>query len=160
LTRELEDTIGTKTIAAALSGVFPGAFAGRPKPLREGSEETLPDLPEEAGAGRIIVVGDADFAGDAWSQNNGRNMSFLIQAADWLGNDDDIIGIRNRQSGVGRLDKITDADKRSRAMAFARTLNVVFVPLLVVAAMIVALRLRRSKVKGETTFRKENANAD
>ena len=132
--REQEDSLGTKTLAAALSGVFPSWFEGQPKPVREGSPEELPDMSGAARTSRIIVLGDRDLAGSFMqvSQSQDRNLDFLFLCADWLGNDDDIIGIRNRQGG-GRLDKISDPGKREAAMAFSRIINVYLIPLLVIA---------------------------
>jgi ABC-type uncharacterized transport system involved in gliding motility auxiliary subunit len=144
---ELNETKGEKLLAAALTGAFPSWFAGKPKPVREGSGEELPDLPAEAKESRIIVVGDANMASmvTQYTRSNA-NFDFFLKAADWLGNDDDIIGIRSRQSRIGRLDKITDAEKRVKAMAFARTLNVIFIPLGVIAlGLIRALRRRRKE---------------
>jgi ABC-type uncharacterized transport system involved in gliding motility auxiliary subunit len=126
---------GTKILSAALSGKFPSYFSGLTKPVREGSEEELPDMPAEARDSRIIVVGDTDMATNLSQYTNGarNNVDFLLKAADWLGNDDDIIGIRSRLPQTGRFDKITDDAARSQAMGFAQTFNVVIVPLVVVA---------------------------
>ncbi|MDR1948668.1 MAG: GldG family protein [Spirochaetaceae bacterium] len=144
-TREEPDTRGVKVLAAALSGKFPSWFAGKPKPEREGSDEELPDLPRETKEGRIVVVGDSDMA-SAYIQytRSQRNLDFLLQAADWLGNDDDIIGIRNRMVRTGRLDRIVDPERRAAQMAFARILNVVVIPLaLIVVGLLLAARRRR-----------------
>jgi ABC-type uncharacterized transport system involved in gliding motility auxiliary subunit len=100
-------------------------------------------------ATRIIVVGDSDFASDGYMQNDNRNVGFLVQAADWLSNDDDIIAIRNRQSGVGRLNKIADPGQRAVVMLFSRTLNTILIPLLVIVALIVVTQVRRAKMKRE-----------
>ncbi|MDR3171996.1 MAG: GldG family protein [Treponema sp.] len=128
--REAPDTKGVKLLGAALSGQFPSWFAEVPKPTREGVTEELPDLPAETKPSRIIVIGDTDVASQFMQYTRGqRNLDFLLQAAGWLGNDDDIIGIRNHQSQVGRLDKIIDPGKRAGAMVFSRIINVVFVPL-------------------------------
>jgi gliding-associated putative ABC transporter substrate-binding component GldG len=143
--REEADTRGTKVLAAALSGTFPGYFAGAPKPLREGSGEELPDLPAEARDSRIVVVGDSDLAsGFIRYTRSQRNLDFLLQAADWLCNDDAITAIRSRQARIGRLDRIVDPQKRAAAMAFARILNVVIIPLgVVLAGFFIAARRRR-----------------
>jgi ABC-type uncharacterized transport system involved in gliding motility auxiliary subunit len=78
-----------------------------------------------------------------YTRSNG-NFDFFLKAADWLGNDDDIIGIRSRQSRTGRLDKITDTAARVKAMAFARTLNVILIPLaVIVLGLLRALQRRR-----------------
>jgi ABC-type uncharacterized transport system involved in gliding motility auxiliary subunit len=134
--QEEAETRGTKVFAVALSGVFSGFFDGRPKPVREGSDEVLPDMPAVAAPSRIVVVGDADFASSLMQVTRGesRNLDFLLKAAGWLCSDDDIMGIRNRRTGGGRLDKIDDPGKKAAAMTFSRTLNVFALPLLVIAA--------------------------
>jgi ABC-type uncharacterized transport system involved in gliding motility auxiliary subunit len=122
-----------RIMAAALTGSFPSYFRNRPKPEREGAE--LPELPAAASPSRIIVVGDTDLA-SVFIQytQDGRNLDFLLQAADWMGNDDDIIGIRSRETGTGRLDRIIDPVKRAGVMGWARILNMGLVPLLVIGA--------------------------
>jgi ABC-type uncharacterized transport system involved in gliding motility auxiliary subunit len=131
--RDASETKGKKIMAAALSGIFPSWFSGAPKPLRDGSEEELPDMPAEARTSRIIVIGDTDMASSLMSAALGqRNLNFLLQAVDWLGNDDDIIGIRGRSSQLGRLDRIADPQKKAGAMRFAQILNVVLFPFLVI----------------------------
>lgn len=142
---EEEATLGTKILGAALTGKFPSWFKGKPKPAREGVDDELPDMPAEAGDSRIVVIGDTDF-GSAYIQytRSQQNLDFFIKAVDWLGNDDDIIGIRSREASSGRLDKITDGEKRAAAMVFARILNVVFIPLaVIVLGLLIALRRRR-----------------
>ena len=153
---EAATTRGTKVLGAVLSGIFPGAYEGRPKPERKAaakaaaSTDALPDLPMQKKPSRIIVVGDADFAGSLMqvSRAEGRNLEFLVRTAEWLSSDDDIIAIRGRE-GEGRLDRITDSDKRNTAMAFSRGFNTVFIPLCVIIAGLFlgwrrAARLRRT----------------
>jgi ABC-type uncharacterized transport system involved in gliding motility auxiliary subunit len=145
-----DETRGEKILAAALEGKFPSWFAGVDKPdspkspdadTEEDQEddfsaaEELPDMPAMPKDSRIIVIGDSDIAGSLIQYTQGQqsiNLNFLLQAADWLGNDDDIVGIRNRKSGTGRLDRITDDDKREGAMKFSRILNVFLVPIAII----------------------------
>jgi ABC-type uncharacterized transport system involved in gliding motility auxiliary subunit len=127
---EALDTQGTKVLGALLTGRFRSYFEGLPKPRREGSSETLPDMPAFPAEARVIVVGDSDIA-SAFVQRR-ENLDFMVQAALYLANDDDIISIRNRQSNAGRLDRIVDERKRAAAMAAARAINLVVVPLLVI----------------------------
>jgi ABC-type uncharacterized transport system involved in gliding motility auxiliary subunit len=153
---EAEETRGSRVVAASLSGMFPSAFEGRPKPVRQGSAEELPDLQAAASASRIIVVGDEDFLSSLMqaTRGEGRNLDFLLKAADWLSSDDDLTGIRNRQAVAGRLDRIEDQERRAGAMNFSRTLNVFLVPLAVVAAG-VGLAVRRGrKVSGRKEERR------
>jgi ABC-type uncharacterized transport system involved in gliding motility auxiliary subunit len=143
---ELNETKGEKLLGAALSGKFPSWFAGVSKPVREGSEEELPDMPSEAKESRIIVIGDTDLASTLVQYTRSdRNFDFFLKAADWLGNDDDIISIRSRQAQSGRLDRITDPAQKAKATAFARSLNVILIPLAVIALGVFrALQRRRS----------------
>jgi ABC-type uncharacterized transport system involved in gliding motility auxiliary subunit len=151
---EEPDTRGTKILGAALSGKFPSWFGGLPKPVREGSEEELPDMPRDPRESRIVVIGDVDL-GTTLIQitQSQRNLDFLLQAADWLGNDDDIISIRNRLPQTGRLDRIADPIERVKAMIFARFLNVVLIPLAVIVLGFIRAWKRRS-VKGSTSSAK------
>jgi gliding-associated putative ABC transporter substrate-binding component GldG len=146
--QEAAETRGQKIMAAALSGTFPGWFMGKDKPRREGSEEELPDMPAEARPSRIIVIGDTDMATSLMSAAGQRNLEFLIQAVDWLGNDDDIIGIRSREAQTGRLDRVSDPVKKAQAMRFAQILNVVVFPLLVILLGIGVAWRRKLRIAG------------
>lgn len=156
-TKEQGATGGVKILAAALSGTFPSYWRDRPKPLREGSDETLPDMPSRTTPSRIVVVGNANSAFDFSMGNidfaNPRgasiaaeqpNLDFIVQAADWLGNDDDIIAIRSRAPLAGRLDTIIDENERLASFALARLLCVFIVPFIVLAVAIM-LAYRRKK---------------
>ncbi|MDR2485625.1 MAG: GldG family protein [Treponema sp.] len=145
--QELPDTKGVKILGATLTGKFPSYFAGLPKPKREWSEEELPDLPTEPKESRIIVIGNTEFAAHSYEYTSQlRDLNFLVTAADWLGNDDDIVTIRNRQ-GQHQLNKILDEKKRAQAMAFARAVNVMAVPFALVIVGIFMAWKRRSRAK-------------
>jgi ABC-type uncharacterized transport system involved in gliding motility auxiliary subunit len=142
---EAPDTGGVRTLGAALWGTFPSWFEGLPKPVRAGSEEELPDLPAEAKPARLVVVADADLVSSLLQYTGGqRNLDFMLRAADWLGNDEEIIGIRSRQAQDGRLDKIPDPVEKAAVMGFSRILNLVLVPLLLVCAGIFLAWKRRA----------------
>jgi ABC-type uncharacterized transport system involved in gliding motility auxiliary subunit len=149
--REEPDTRGEKILGAALGGKFPSWFEGTPKPVREGSGEELPDMPPEAKYSRIVVVGDTDMGTTLIQYRYGggrRNLDFFLQAADWLGNDDDIIGIRSRLPQAGRLNKIIDPLKRVQVMGLVQLLNVVAVPLAVIIFGVFRAWKRRPSGKG------------
>lgn len=148
LEAEAASTAGVKVFGAALSGVFPTYFAGRAKPVREGSPEELPDPPPAPKESRLIVIADSDI-GSNYIQRR-QNLDFLVQAALWLCADDDIITIRSRQSTGARLDSIADPRRKARAMSWARTLNVVLIPLGVIGAGIGLAWRRRRRAKGGT----------
>ena len=139
---ERSETAGVKILGASLSGIFPPAFENAEYAHAAGKPS------------RIIVVGDADFTGSIMqaSRAEERNLDFLLRSAEWLSSDDDIISIRSRED-AGRLDRITDRDKRNAAMGFSRLFNTVFVPLAVIAAgAIIAGRRKRmtAKERGQT----------
>ena len=126
---EAAQTRGTKTLGAALSGIFPGFY-------RERAFQEHDGYPAQAKPSRLVVVGDTDFASAMMQVSRGeaRNLDFLIKAAEWLSSDDDILSIRGRENTAGRLDRIADRDQRYAAMSLSRTINTIVVPLLVIAA--------------------------
>jgi len=143
---EAAQTKGTKILGASLTGEFSSFFRGADKPVREGSEEELPDLPQRASPSRMIVIGDTDFATNIIGATQAvQNLDFLTRVANWLVSDDDIIGIRARQPQIGRFDKILDIDRRLSAMRFSQILNVGLVPLFVIAAGLFAAYRRKAR---------------
>ena len=129
-----ETALGRRILGASLSGVFPSWFEGRDPPP-DFFGEPIPPRQGEPRPGRIIVIGETDFATSFVGVTDAiHNFGFLIQAADWLGHDDDIISIRARTVGSGRLDRIADPDARAAAIGFARAVNVFVMPILVILA--------------------------
>jgi len=158
---EANETKGIKTLGVSLSGVSPSFFRDAPKPVREGSEEELPDLPENARSSRIIVVGDLDFATTLVNATQARqNLEFLLRTADWLVSEDDIIGIRNRQPQTGRFDKISDPDMRSAMMRFTQIINVGLIPLLVIAVGIIRATRRSRSMRSAQRINNNEQTAD
>jgi ABC-type uncharacterized transport system involved in gliding motility auxiliary subunit len=103
-------------------------------------------MPEFPSPSRIIVVGDIDFATDMINATQaGHNLEFLLRAADWLANDDDIIGIRNRLPQTGRLDRIMDPGRRVAVIRFIQIVNVGIIPLSVIGLGFVLAYARRSR---------------
>ena len=132
---EAAATRGTKILGVSLSGVFPASS----------------DAGDRGKPSRLIVVGNAEFAGSLMQVNRGesRNLEFLVRAAEWLSSDDDIITIRNRDVSSGRLDRIMDPEKRDAAMAFSRGINTIVIPLgVIILGLFLGLR-RRSKAARE-----------
>jgi ABC-type uncharacterized transport system involved in gliding motility auxiliary subunit len=158
--KDANETKGIKIFGVSLSGEFPSFFRGAPKPVREGSDEELPDMPVRASPSRIIVVSDVDFATNMMNATQANyNLDFLLRAADWLASDDDVTGIRNRQPHIGRFDKIIDEDKRASAMRFSQVINLAVVPVLVILTGL-ALAWRRTKRSRSAELKntKENPN--
>jgi len=158
---EASETKGTKILGASLTGEFPSYFRGIEKPVREGSDEELPDLPRRASQSRLIVIGEADFTTNLIGATQAaHNLDFLTRAAGWLVNDDDIIGIRNRQPQAGRFDKITDPGRRLSAMRFSQIFNVILVPLFVIAAGLVAASRRKARSRNREILASKESRDD
>jgi ABC-type uncharacterized transport system involved in gliding motility auxiliary subunit len=108
---------------------------------------------------RVIIIGDSDFPGPFIQQTNSRrNLDFLTNAALWLSNDDDIISIRSRAGGAGRLDKIRDEEKRASRTFFARAVGMALMPLLVVVLGLLITLGRRKRVSRQGRENGEAAN--
>jgi ABC-type uncharacterized transport system involved in gliding motility auxiliary subunit len=172
---EEEETRGEKILAAALEGKFPSWFEDVDKPRREGGEwiddtvetsredelpgvpsepgesrpeDELPGMPSEPRESRLVVIGDADIGGYLIQYTQTQqpiNLNFLLQAVDWLGQDDDIIGIRNRTGGSGRLDRISDEAQRMGIMNFSRILNILLLPLAIIIFGVYRILKRKYK---------------
>lgn len=125
--RDSADTAtGKRILGASLSGIFPARFENP----ESGGESAEPE------PGRIVVIGESDFATSMFFGIIGtqRNLNFMVQAADWLANDDDLISIRSRVTGSGQLDRISDPLARSAAINFAKIVNIFLIPVLVILA--------------------------
>jgi ABC-type uncharacterized transport system involved in gliding motility auxiliary subunit len=162
---EEEETRGEKILAVALEGKFPSWFEGVDKPRRASEEieesgewvedswetplpDELPDMPSEPRESRIVVIGDADIGSYLIQYTQSQqpiNLNFLQKAADWLGNDDDIVGIRNRGGGSGRLDRISDEARRAGLMNFSQILNIILLPLGIIIFGIYRILKRKHK---------------
>ena len=147
--RDAFQTWGRKILGASLSGVFPSWIVENLQLSPD--DPLLLDIPQVSRPTRMIVVGNTDFASWFIANTNGlHNLDFLIQAADWLRFDDDVIRIRSRVSRTDRLDRIIDPVRQITAMRLSQLINVILVPVLVVfAGVFLALR-RSSKSRART----------
>ncbi len=100
-----------------LEGSFPSVFLNRALPA--GIEEPYP-LPARSKATKMIVIGDGDIfknqvssrdgsafplGFDRYTQRNFGNKALLLNIADYLSNDDNLIALRNKEVKIRLLDK-------------------------------------------------------
>lgn len=93
---------------------------------------------DTAARGRVIVVGDVPFATDEFTQHSPGNSDFILNAIDWLAQDESLIAIRSK-------------DRTPPALAFSspgmreavKYLNVVLIPILVAIWGLAHLARRR-----------------
>ena len=121
-------------LAYALTGRFSSRFA-------PGQGEASRSPPT-----RIVVVGDDDFASDLMMFSDSLyNVFFIQNAVLWLSGQEDLLSIKTRAPGEGRLDRIADPAARSRLMLAAEVLNVGLVPALVILFGVLRLLGRRER---------------
>lgn len=113
---------GRFPLVAELIGQFPSHFADSGRPASdeadgEVDEEDQEHLAESRGPGRLLVVGDADFLNIAYVGSNRRprhsasNLTFMMNALDWLAEDEDLIEIRAKRLEDPSLPDMTDAKR-------------------------------------------------
>ncbi|MQY77406.1 MAG: hypothetical protein GH155_07255 [Spirochaeta sp.] len=131
-------------LAAVLTGSFDTFFSVIPE--RDGELREWQEIKKSSPENRILVVGDLDFASDFYQYTDAvYNMGFLSNCAEWLANDDDLLGIKTRVTRDIRLNKIQDPQEKSRAILMTQTINVVLIPVLVVAFGVFRFFKRRKK---------------
>ncbi|HUX19752.1 MAG TPA: Gldg family protein, partial [Spirochaetia bacterium] len=142
---------GRFVLAYALSGRFPSYYTGGDEtetatPAGEGVKDRGGrlgggDLSQDT---RMIIIGDDDFASDLMQfSDSAYNALFLENAAEWLSSDSDLLAIKTRVSGDLRLNRIQDPKARERHIQAAEAINVVGIPLFVLAMGLLRLLLRR-----------------
>jgi ABC-type uncharacterized transport system involved in gliding motility auxiliary subunit/ABC-type transport system involved in multi-copper enzyme maturation permease subunit len=102
-----------------------------PEPTDETSMPTAP-------AGRVVVLGNGEFATDQWVRNAPQNVTFVLNTVDWLVQDEGLIGIRSKDRSPPPL-----VFESATLRDFVRYGNVYGIPLLIVIAAIVRLLKRR-----------------
>ncbi len=131
-------------LAAVLTGSFDTFFSVIPE--RDGELREWQEIKKSSPDNRILVVGDLDFASDFYQYTDAvYNMGFLSNSAEWLANDDDLLEIKTRVTRDIRLNKIQDPKEKDRAIFMARAINVVLIPVIVVAFGLFRFFKRRKK---------------
>lgn len=107
-----------KQVGVLLEGKFPSVFKNRPIPA-EITEKV--NIPANSKAGRMIVLADGDMLKnqvnaadgspfplgfDRYTQQQYANKNFLLNAADYLTDDSDIISLRNKEIKLRLLDRV------------------------------------------------------
>jgi gliding-associated putative ABC transporter substrate-binding component GldG len=126
-------TVGPFTLGLSLKGAFRSYFAGRPVPkagpaLGPRAKAAAPKGDKRAPSGaRLVVVGDAEFVRDQYLRLNPNNLLVLLNAVDYLAQDERLIGIRAK-----RQTRRPMAHKEEGDIFWLKWGNVIGVPLLFV----------------------------
>lgn len=126
-----------------LSGVFPSFYAGKPVPTLADSAASPIEVGERRDSSlptQVVLMGTTYFCID---QQVPSNMTFFLNAVDWLSLGDELIGIRSRQATDRPLRDVGEGTKR-----LIRTVAILFMPLVVVlvgiARWVAALQVKRA----------------
>ena len=145
---EEETTRGQYTLAVAVSGLFPQAYAGRLPARRPAGAQALPGpvAPEDRRPGRLVVVGSSDFLTDLMGLSGSEaNAFFAVAAADWLSSDSDL-PLPAGPRAARRLRPIEGSDRRRLVVGSVYILNILLVPALVgLYALLHAARRRKAE---------------
>jgi len=146
LAARADETRGSYVLGCTVTGSLSSYFEGKQIPKREGVEPGWNEIKGKSENSRLIVIGDSDFASDLIQYTDSAyNLAFLSNAVEWLGNDEDLLTIKTRSTYDLRLNKIQDPNARASVMTFAQILNVVVIPLLVIAFGVYRSIIRRRK---------------
>ena len=99
---EISDPSGLRTKTEAAAPVAPEGSPGVPAAPPAAVTAELPRL----AGGKVVVVGDMDFASNQLLAN-GLNQDLLLNTVAWMAGEDDQIGIRPNEAAKGRLEMST-----------------------------------------------------
>lgn len=154
-----EDQLRTSySVAIALSGEFDSYFKGKTLPERPGEESEFPQpLSESSSVGRILAVGDTDFAVidqqnqmtvqlyNLFNINLDQNFTFIQNAVEWLTADEDLLQLRTRVQRNTQLDQIQDPQARRAYFIFVQVFVLAVVPLCIIAFGGVRIFMRKRR---------------
>jgi ABC-type uncharacterized transport system involved in gliding motility auxiliary subunit/ABC-type transport system involved in multi-copper enzyme maturation permease subunit len=115
------DSLAVRVVAALVNPLTADSAAAAPLPK-----------------GRLVLVGSADMAGDRFVRGVPGNLTFLLNAVDWLAQDEALIAIRAKNRAPPPL-----AFTSQLARSVARYGNLIGIPALVIAVGAVRLWRRR-----------------
>jgi gliding-associated putative ABC transporter substrate-binding component GldG len=126
-------------LAAALQGRFSSYFAHKEMPNPPAGTDSPESTLYSSPLTRFVVVGDADLVTDQNIKGTD-NLTFFLNVADWLSQDEALIAIRSKQVASRPLKEITPGTKR--LVKYGNTLGL---PLLVILFGVVRWQVKQRK---------------
>lgn len=96
-----------RVVAATLMGEVPSFFTEETKPEGAGS------FIGSTGGAQILVIGDGNFFSDEFGGGIPENLNLILNAADYLVGDEELIGLRGREVTTRPLKTLSDGARRS-----------------------------------------------
>lgn len=143
-----EQTTGQYGLVAVVAGSVSSAFTAA-----QAETAGIADYTASVEDTRLVVIADGDVLDDRLLQatQSGANLEFVLNVAQWLANDEDLMQIRTRATRNLRLDAIQDPAERRTRMVFAQAVTIYLVPAaLIVAGLIRFFRRRRRALGGRS----------
>jgi gliding-associated putative ABC transporter substrate-binding component GldG len=132
---------GPFPLAATVTGELTSAFTAPPAVP---DSISLPAIIEGPVENRLVVVGDATFARDDYVQG-ASNLALLLNMADWLFQDEALIGIRAKEVDYRPLGELSNPVR-----ILVKWFNILLPPILAILAGLFWWRYRRRPGKGMT----------
>lgn len=137
------ESAGQYTLGVAVEKQLDSFFSGRQVNPPAGESLPYEEIRRSSDYTRLIVFGDSDFASNIIQYSNSMyNMDFLLNCADWLAKDDDLMQIRTRNVRDTRLNRL-DPQRARVQYIFSQIVNMVLIPLLIIGYGIIRSVVRR-----------------
>ncbi|MCL1827206.1 MAG: Gldg family protein [Candidatus Cloacimonetes bacterium] len=126
-----------RTVGGAYEGFYTSFFADKDIPFKG------PDFISE-GFAKLIVVPDMDFISSQGAGNNPTNMDFLLNAVDYLSNNEALIALRSREAvykplNVEKLLKVDELTPEGKEKKIARTQRFIRVTNIILPSILLVL---------------------
>lgn len=141
-------------LAAALQGSFSSYFTHKQIPLPPAGTVSPKSTIYSSPPTRFIVVGDADLVTDQNIKETD-NLTFFLNVADWLSQDEALIAIRSKQVAARPLKEISPSGKR--LVKYGNTLGL---PVLVILFGVARWQIKKSMKKKMKSFHREETKSD
>jgi len=144
LNQKTAEAAGQYTLGVALEKELYSFFASKPMVPPPG--EILPYdeiMAKGDSPSRVVLFGDAYFASNLIQYSDSMyNLSFMLNSADWLAEDDALMKIRTRTVRDTRLNRL-NPERAQFQYAFSQIVNLVLIPLLVIGYGLFRYTVRR-----------------
>ncbi|MFO7730143.1 MAG: Gldg family protein [Spirochaetia bacterium] len=144
LSRKTAETAGQYTLGVAIEKELHSFYASQAIDPPPGEVFPYDEIKSQGEtSSRVVLLGDAHFASNLIQYSDSMyNLNFLLNSADWLAGEDDLIEIRSRTVGDTRLNRL-NPERAQFQYVFSQIVNLVLIPLLVIGYGLFRYAVRR-----------------